>query len=84
MSVYPGFSGQQFIPEALPKLRRLRELVDASGRGVDLVIDGGVNLSNAPSCVEAGADLLVSASAVFGAPDPTAVAEQLSAIARAR
>lgn len=78
MSVYPGFSGQTFIPEALPKLTQLRELV---ARGVELIIDGGVKPSNAQACMDAGADILVSASAVFGAPDPAAVAKELARIA---
>ena len=82
MSVYPGFSGQEFIPDALPKLTQLREKVGS--RDVELIIDGGVNPSNAARCVEAGADLLVSASAVFGASDPAAVAKQLSEIAGRR
>jgi ribulose-phosphate 3-epimerase len=76
MSVHPGFSGQQFIPEAVPKLRRLREMTD-----VDLIIDGGVNERTAPQCVEAGANVLVSASAIFGAEDPGRVAQRLKAIA---
>ena len=79
MSVYPGFSGQKFIPDVLPKLTQIRDWV---GGGVDIVIDGGVNPKTAPACVEAGATLLVSASAVFGAPDPAAVAQELAAIAR--
>jgi ribulose-phosphate 3-epimerase len=81
MSVHPGFSGQAFIPTALPKLEQLRELVDA---GVDLIIDGGVKPDNAAACIEAGADILVSASAVFGAPDPAAVAEELARMATRR
>lgn len=76
MSVYPGFSGQQFIPDALPKLRRLREMTD-----VDLVIDGGVSEKTAPQCVDAGANVLVSASAIFGSDDPAGVAKRLKAIA---
>jgi ribulose-phosphate 3-epimerase len=84
MSVYPGFSGQKFIPDAFPKLKALRDRIDADDLGIDLVIDGGVNIQTAPACVEAGADLLVSASAVFGAPDPASVAEQLMDIARGR
>jgi ribulose-phosphate 3-epimerase len=75
MSVHPGFSGQEFLPEALPKLRTFREWIGESA--VDLVIDGGVSPKTAPECVEAGADILVSASAVFGAVDPAAVAQEL-------
>lgn len=78
MSVYPGFSGQAFIPDVLPKLAQLREHTKA---GVDLIVDGGVKPSNAQGCMDAGADILVSASAVFGAPDPAAVAEELARIA---
>ena len=81
MSVYPGFSGQAFLPEAVPKLAQLRAWADARGADVELVIDGGVSLTTAPACVEAGADLLVSASAVFGADDPAGVAEALSRLA---
>lgn len=81
MSVVPGFSGQKFIPGVLPKLRRLREVVDRGGLNVQLVVDGGVNTETAPACVEAGADVLVSASAVFGAHDPAVVAERLRGIA---
>lgn len=83
MSVYPGFSGQSFIAEVLPKLRRLREWVDGSAAGVQLIIDGGVNLETAPACVEAGAHVLVAASAIFGADDPASVARGLAAIAQA-
>lgn len=77
MSVYPGFSGQRFIPEVLEKLRELRRRVDERDRDVQLIIDGGVSLETAPDCVEAGADILVSASAVFGAADPAEVAHRL-------
>ncbi len=82
MSVYPGFSGQAFIPDALPKLEVFRRWVDERGGGVDLIIDGGVSPANAAACVSAGADLIVSASAVFGSDDPAAVAAELAAIAR--
>ena len=81
MSVYPGFSGQEFIPDAAAKLARLRKLIDERGGGVDLYIDGGVSPATAPGCVAAGADFLISASAIFGAPDPAAVARELLAIA---
>jgi ribulose-phosphate 3-epimerase len=83
MSVHPGFSGQQFIPSALPKLRSLRAELDATGRDVHLIIDGGVNLDNAPDCVRSGADVLVSASSVFHASDPAGAAGRLAAVASA-
>lgn len=79
MSVYPGFSGQKFIPEALPKTRELRELRPE----LDLVMDGGVSPRNAKECVEAGTSVLVSASAIFGSDNPAAVAEELRGIGRA-
>ena len=84
MSVFPGFSGQSFIPDAVPKLAELRRIVDERGGGVELYIDGGVSPKTAPECVEAGADLLVSASAIFGADDPRGVASELLAIANRR
>ncbi len=83
MSVYPGFSGQAFIPEALPKLEVFRRWVDERGGGVDLIIDGGVSPANAKDCVRAGADFIVSASAVFGSGDPAGVASEMAKIARA-
>lgn len=65
MSVNPGFSGQSFIPEVLAKTRLLRERL---GEAVRIEMDGGIGASNAGACREAGADVLVAASAVFGAP----------------
>jgi ribulose-phosphate 3-epimerase len=67
MSVNPGFGGQSFIPSSLPKLRALRAAIDASGRAIDLEIDGGVAPGTAHAVVSAGADVLVAGSAVFGA-----------------
>ncbi len=65
MSVNPGFGGQKFIPSQLGKIRRLREMIDASGRDIDLEVDGGINAETAPLVIEAGADMLVAGSAVF-------------------
>ncbi len=65
MSVNPGFGGQSFIPGALPKIAALREMIDASGRTIDLEVDGGVNFETAPEAVAAGADLLVAGTATF-------------------
>ena len=81
MSDYPGFSAQAFNPDVLPKLRELRSMADDGGVEVCLVVDGGVSPATAPACVDAGADVLVSASAVFTAPDPASVAAELRAIA---
>ena len=69
MSVNPGFGGQSFIPGALEKLRRVRALIDASGRDIRLEIDGGVKVDNIGAIAAAGADTFVSGSAIFGSPD---------------
>lgn len=73
MSVNPGFSGQAFIPEVLDKARRIKPLLNASQR---LEVDGGVSEKTAPGCREAGMDVLVAASAIFGKP----VAERAAAV----
>ena len=70
MSVNPGFGGQKFIPSALEKIARLREMIDASGRQIDLEVDGGINLETAPLAIQAGADVLVAGTATFtGGPE---------------
>lgn len=69
MSVNPGFGGQQFIPNALEKLRRTRALIDESGLPIRLEIDGGVKLDNIREIAEAGADTFVAGSAIFGTKD---------------
>ena len=70
MSVNPGFGGQKFIPKTLDRVRELRRIIDDGGLNVQIEIDGGVTLENAPLLVEAGADVLVAGSTVFRAPDP--------------
>lgn len=72
MSVNPGFGGQKFIEHTLDKTRRLRDLLDRTRSHALIEIDGGVNRTTAPLLVEAGADVLVAGSAVFGADDPQA------------
>jgi ribulose-phosphate 3-epimerase len=69
MSVNPGFGGQKFIPEVLPKLRQARQRIEASGREIRLEIDGGVKVENAAEIARAGADTFVSGSAIFGSGD---------------
>jgi ribulose-phosphate 3-epimerase len=69
MSVNPGFGGQQFIPEALAKLRAVRQRIDQSGRDVWLEVDGGVKVDNIAEIARAGADTFVAGSAIFGAKD---------------
>jgi len=65
MSVDPGFGGQSFISNVLPKIRQARQMIDERGLEIDLAVDGGVNERTAPSVVNAGANVLVMGSAVF-------------------
>lgn len=69
MTVDPGFSGQSFKRDILPKIREARRMIDQVNREIDLQVDGGINKETAPLVVEAGANVLVAASAIFGAPD---------------
>jgi ribulose-phosphate 3-epimerase len=82
MSVNPGFGGQAFIPAALPKLAALRKMIDASGHAIDLEVDGGVKPGTARQVIDAGADVLVAGSAVFGAggQDATRYAAAIDAL----
>lgn len=77
MSVNPGFGGQKFIENTIAKVKRLRKLIDESGSKALIEVDGGVQGETAPRLVEAGVDVLVSGSYVFGAKDPHAVITQL-------
>jgi ribulose-phosphate 3-epimerase len=69
MTVNPGFGGQSFLDSQLAKVATLRRMIDATGRDIHLQIDGGVTAKTAPLCIEAGADVLVAGTAVFGAQD---------------
>lgn len=69
MSVNPGFGGQQLIPSALDKIRQLRRMIDERGLAVDIEIDGGIKLDNVAAACAAGANVIVSGSAVFGTKD---------------
>lgn len=69
MAVNPGFGGQSFIESQLPKIAALRGMIEASGRPIHLQVDGGVTAATAPRCLEAGADVLVAGTAVFGQKD---------------
>jgi ribulose-phosphate 3-epimerase len=79
MSVNPGFGGQKFIPEALPKLAEARARIRASGRDIRLEIDGGVKVDNAAEIARAGADTFVSGSAIFGSADYAATIRAMRA-----
>ena len=69
MSVNPGFGGQKFIPATLEKLKRVRALVDASGRDIRVEVDGGIKTDNIGAAARAGADTFVAGSAIFGSGD---------------
>jgi len=66
MTVNPGFGGQKFIPQSLPKIRKARALVNSTAPGVAIEVDGGVTLDNIKSIAEAGADIIVAGASVFG------------------
>lgn len=69
MSVFPGFGGQKFIPEALDKLREVKAIVSACGKDIDIQIDGGVTPENVALVKEAGANVIVAGNAIFKAQD---------------
>jgi ribulose-phosphate 3-epimerase len=77
MTVEPGFGGQSFLDLCLPKIRRARTLIDKHGGDIWLQVDGGVSLETIGRCAEAGADVFVAGSAVFGADDPEDMVAQL-------
>src|ERR1700682_3183411 len=77
MSVNPGFGGQKFISTAVDKVARLRRMIDQRGLPVRIEIDGGVDLNNVRQVVDAGAEIIVSGSAIFGAEDSGAAVRAL-------
>ncbi len=79
MSVNPGFGGQSFIPEALKKISKVRQLIDASGRDILLEVDGGIKIENIADAARAGADTFVAGSAIFGKPDYKTVIDAMRA-----
>jgi ribulose-phosphate 3-epimerase len=81
MSVNPGFGGQKFIEHSLTKIRRLAHMRQVMGLDFLIEVDGGVNLDNARQLVEAGTDVLVAGSAIFGTPDPGATVSQMKRLA---
>jgi ribulose-phosphate 3-epimerase len=82
MSIRPGWAGQELNPEVYPRLEAVRAEVDRRGAPTAVEIDGGVKIENARRAIDAGATVLVAASAIFHAPDPAAAARELAAIAR--
>ena len=77
MSVFPGFGGQKFIPEVLEKVKEARALINATGKDIDLQIDGGINEENAPLVKAAGANVLVAGSTVFKYEDRKFIIDKL-------
>ncbi len=80
MSVNPGFGGQAFLPSQLPKITQLRQMIKATGRQIDLQVDGGINPETAKQVIAAGADVLVAGSAVFGKNDADQYAARIKAL----
>lgn len=72
MTVEPGFGGQSFMADMMPKVRALRKIIDVRCPGVELEVDGGVNLETAKTCIDAGANVMVAGSALFKAEDTAA------------
>ncbi|MFM2267086.1 MAG: hypothetical protein RL757_527 [Bacteroidota bacterium] len=84
MSVNPGFGGQKFIYQTIPKIRKLRALLDERNLDAYIEIDGGVGLQNAESILEAGANVLVAGNSVFGAADPRAAIQKFKNLGQSR
>ncbi|HET9481943.1 MAG TPA: ribulose-phosphate 3-epimerase [Candidatus Polarisedimenticolia bacterium] len=82
MSVNPGWGGQKFIPHVKDKIAALRSRIRQRGLNTLIEVDGGVTKDNIASLAQAGADMIVAGSAVFGAPDPAVAAAELAALAR--
>jgi ribulose-phosphate 3-epimerase len=82
MTVFPGFGGQSFMPEVMTKVVAARHEVDVNALGVDIEVDGGIDLTTAPIAVEAGANVLVAGSSIFNRPVPLQAAHELREVAR--
>jgi ribulose-phosphate 3-epimerase len=80
MSVNPGWAGQPFLEDALPKIEAARNEIDRQGLSVEIEVDGGINERSAPRCLAAGATVLAAASSIFKAPDPADAARRLAAL----
>ncbi|MGC4069651.1 MAG: ribulose-phosphate 3-epimerase [Polyangiaceae bacterium] len=82
MSVNPGFGGQAFLPSMVDKIRRVRALIEASGKPILLEVDGGINATTAETVTSAGANVLVAGAAVFGARDRGAAIRSIAEAGR--
>lgn len=81
MTVEPGFGGQSFMADMLPKIKRARRLAESTGTDVWVQVDGGIDTSNIEQCASAGANVFVAGSAVFRDPDPAAMVTRLRRLA---
>ena len=79
MTVEPGFGGQSFMEDMMPKLKKVRQYIDAQNPGCELEVDGGINVNTAKICRDNGANVLVAGSAYFKAPDPAAFVRNIKA-----
>lgn len=77
MSVNPGFGGQKFIPSAISKIARLKKMIEERSLNTDIEVDGGINPQNAQPVIQAGANILVAGSAVYGASDKAAAIKNI-------
>lgn len=82
MSVNPGFGGQKFIYQSIPKIKKLKEMIIEQNTNTLIEVDGGVGLQNAEQLLRAGADVLVAGSSIFKAADPTGVISEMKAIGK--
>lgn len=82
MSVHPGFGGQAFMPSALPKVKTAREFIDRRGLNTKIQVDGGVDLGNARTLVDHGADILVMGTAFFGKPNRREIVDSVRSLNR--
>lgn len=82
MSIHPGWSGQSLSPDVFPRVEAVRAEVDRRGLDIGLEVDGGVQLDNAQRCMDAGASVLIAASAIFSSEDPAEAARRLAEIAK--
>jgi ribulose-phosphate 3-epimerase len=77
MTVNPGFGGQSYIPQMTGKIRKLREQLNREGKSTDIQIDGGISTDNIKEVTSAGANVIVTGSSFFNAPDPVLYIKQL-------
>jgi len=80
MSVHPGYGGQSFIADVLPKIEHLREIIDSQALPTDIEVDGGIDLRTVGPAREAGADVFVAGTSVFRADDPVEAVKKLRTI----